>query len=494
MNPAQAESILEQLAHVFTREPRETPSSSSPLFPNPEAKYRALVEQLPAVVFMAYLDRKIGEAYVSPRIEEAMGFSQTEWLEDPVRWYHHIHPDDQARWSVEAAEMLLTGNPLRSAYRVIARDGRVIWFQCEARVVRSDDGQPWFIHGVGFDITDLKRAEAALQSEGSLLSGILDTVGALVAVLSPSGEIIRFNRACEQLSGHAFEEVRGRRFWELFPAPEESERCRTHLARLRPGQGGEGYEGDWIAVDGTRRRIAWSTTSLPGKGGQAAHIITTGIDITERKRMERALLEISAREQRKIGQDLHDGLGQHLTGIAFMSKVLAQQLAGEGTAQAEQARKIVRLVNEAIDKTRQLARGLLPVFSEADGLMSALKQWADEVEDLFHISCRFECPEPILIRDIGLATHLYHIAQEAVNNALKHGSPSSIQLSLGRENGAGILTVEDDGVGLSEPRLPHPGLGLRIMSYRASMVGGTLEVRRGATCGTVVCCRFPVQD
>ena len=133
--------------------------------PNLEARYRALVEQIPAVVFMAYLDRGIGEAYVSPQIEAALGFSQEEWLEDPVRWYSHIHPDDKQRWSTEAAEMFLTGSPLRSAYRVISRDGRVIWFHCEAKMIRKDDGEPWFIHGVGFDITDLKRTEEALQEE-----------------------------------------------------------------------------------------------------------------------------------------------------------------------------------------------------------------------------------------------------------------------------------------------------------------------------------------
>ena len=113
-----------------------------------------LVEQIPAVVFMAHLDRGIGEAYVSPQIEAALGFSQEEWLEDPIRWYQQIHPDDKQRWSIEAAEMFLSGKPLRSAYRVMARDGRVVWFHCEAKMIRREDGRPWFIHGVGFDITD----------------------------------------------------------------------------------------------------------------------------------------------------------------------------------------------------------------------------------------------------------------------------------------------------------------------------------------------------
>jgi len=214
LNPSQAEEILKGLAGVFSSPnnpasarrityPPQKPGqrwSAEGQFPNLEARYRALVEQIPAVVFMAYLDQGIGEAYVSPQIENVLGFSQEEWLEDPVRCYNHIHPDDKQRWSSEAAEMFLTGNPLRSAYRVIARDGRVIWFHCEAKMIRKEDGEPWFIHGVGFDITDLKRTEEALQKERNVVSAILHTVGALVVVLDPEGEIIRINRACEETS------------------------------------------------------------------------------------------------------------------------------------------------------------------------------------------------------------------------------------------------------------------------------------------------------
>src|ERR1700730_7116166 len=151
LNPTEAEEILQGLAGVFSRHhdrttarrvayPPEPPDQGwskddDAQLPNLEARYRALVEQIPAVVFMAYLDRGIGEAYVSPQIEATLGFSQEEWLEDPVRWYSHIHPDDKQRWSTEAAEMFLTGNPLRSAYRVGSRDGRVIWFHCAAKMI-----------------------------------------------------------------------------------------------------------------------------------------------------------------------------------------------------------------------------------------------------------------------------------------------------------------------------------------------------------------------
>jgi PAS domain S-box-containing protein len=229
---------------------------------NVEAKYRALVEQIPAVVFMAYLEKGIGEAYVSPQIEAALGYSQSEWLEDPVRWYQQIHPEDKQRWSDEAAEMFVTGKTLRSAYRVIARDGRVLWFQCEARMIRREDGEPWFMHGVGFDITELKQAEEALQEERNVLSAILDTVGALIVVLDPQGRILRFNRGCEQTTGFSFADVRGKFLPDLFVNSEEGDGFRVMVEELKSGRTPAAFESTWLTWNGTTRLIAWSTTVL----------------------------------------------------------------------------------------------------------------------------------------------------------------------------------------------------------------------------------------
>ena len=376
---SEAEKALQELANVFLQQQSLTSSATldlaeaaeaqlSPEAPllNMEAKYRALVEQIPAVVFMAYLDKGIGEAYVSPQIETALGFSQSEWLEDPVRWYQQIHPDDKMRWSEEAAEMFLSGKPLRSSYRVMARDGRVLWFQCEAKMIRREDGRPWFIHGVGFDIT-------------------------------------------------------------------------------------------------------------------------------ERKGLEEAILEISAREQRRIAQDLHDGLGQHLTGIAFMSKVLEAKLSDKTLPEAVEAAQIVKMVNQAIDNTRQLARGLHPVAAEPLGLMSALKKWASEVEALFHIGCNFRCEKQIAIHDANMATHLYRIAQEAVNNAIRHGKTKNIVIRLSGKSGIGTLSIQDDGEGFPKQPASPPGVGLNIMNYRADIVGGSLKVQPNQDHGITVTCTFPIR-
>jgi PAS domain S-box-containing protein len=497
ISPAEAETLLLDLAAVFLSNSTVTSAEggnqeeAEEHLPTDEI-YRALVEQIPAVIFMAHLDRGIGEAYVSPQIEASLGFSQEEWLEDPIRWYQQIHPDDKQRWSVEAAQMLLSGTALRSAYRVIARDGRIVWFHCEAKMIRRKNGRPWFIHGIAFDITELKRTEEALQEERNVVSAILHTVGALVVVLDPQARIVRFNRACEQLCGYSFEEVKQRYFWDLCIVPEEAERFKIMIEQLRLDKTSKEYETSWLARDGSRRLIAWSSTTLPGEAGIPAYIIATGIDITERKRLEKAILEISSEEQRRIGQDLHDGLGQHLTGIAFMSKVQEQKLADKGLAEAVEAARIVSLVNEAINKTRELAHGLLPVVSDAQGLMSALKRWAADVEDLFSITCRLQMDEPVLIHDSNMSTHLYRIAQEAVNNAIKHGQAKNIAISLAGGNGKGTLRIENDGASLPERSVNDSGMGMQIMNYRARMIGGSLKVESGGNHGVTITCTFPL--
>jgi len=303
----EAEAILHTLTAVLRQnspptEPQrlqvrssDSPPAGSGALPNLEAKYRTLVEQIPAVVFMIYLDRGISEAYVSPQIEALLGFTQQEWLEDPVRWYERIHPGDRARWNVEAAELFLSGEPLRSVYRVIARDGRVVWFHCEANMVRRDDGQPWFIHGVSFDVTELKQTEQALKEERNFASAILDTVAALIVVLDPQGRIVRLNRACQRITSYSVEDVKGRYIWELFTVTEELERFKASFEQLSKVRPAFQCQSACTGKDGTRRLFAWSNTVLLDAEGNVEHIIATGIDITESKRLEQALLESSAR-------------------------------------------------------------------------------------------------------------------------------------------------------------------------------------------------------
>jgi PAS domain S-box-containing protein len=195
-----AEALLKDMAGVFAQhDPSSPPSLATSLPPlSADAKYRSLVDQMPAVVFMASLDGGIGDAYVSPQIEAALGFSQGEWLEDPLRWYAHIHPEDKGRWSTEAAELFISGAALKSIYRVIARDGRVVWFQCEVKILRRNGGQPYALHGVGFDITSLKEGELALNAKNKQLE-LLRDVATIANQATTVSEAMQFavDRVCE---------------------------------------------------------------------------------------------------------------------------------------------------------------------------------------------------------------------------------------------------------------------------------------------------------
>jgi PAS domain S-box-containing protein len=161
-NLPEAEAALLELAHAQLSETIDAKSETQSAL-SADDRYRALIEQIPAVVFLAPMEGGQGEAYVSPQIEAILGFSQEEWLGNPILWFRQLHPDDKYRWSQEAAQLFATGDPLKSTYRVLARDGKTVWMRCEAKMVRRDNGQPWFIHGVGFDITEMKRAEASLE-------------------------------------------------------------------------------------------------------------------------------------------------------------------------------------------------------------------------------------------------------------------------------------------------------------------------------------------
>jgi signal transduction histidine kinase len=208
--------------------------------------------------------------------------------------------------------------------------------------------------------------------------------------------------------------------------------------------------------------------------------------------LEREILEISDRERERLGQDLHDGLCQHLAGIELMSQVLQQRLAGKSKSEASRAGEIARLVREAISQTRMLARGLSPMILESEGLASGLEELAIGTHKMFGIRCRFECSIPIHITDQSVATHLYRIAQEAVSNAYKHGRAKEVVVTLLKESENVVLTIADNGCGLPPTWEDKKGMGLHIMQYRAGRIGGSIRLEKNQTGGVTVSCIAPV--
>ena len=200
----------------------------------------------------------------------------------------------------------------------------------------------------------------------------------------------------------------------------------------------------------------WLVTTFPIVNEQGRPIMVGGaaVDITEQKRLERQIQEISEQEKRRIGQDLHDGLGQYLTGIAFMSRLLQRKLAEKALPEAAEAEKIATLVNKTVFQARDLARGLCPVELENNGLHAALQDLSCTTEKLFNVSCTVESDADVRIGDNNTALHLYRIAQEAINNAIKHGKSQRIVVALARAANTISLAISDDGMGLPKsPRL-----------------------------------------
>lgn len=211
-------------------------------------------------------------------------------------------------------------------------------------------------------------------------------------------------------------------------------------------------------------------------------------DITERRQLEREIQEISEREQRRLGQDLHDGLGQSLTGINFLAKVLQQKLASKKIEEASDAANISNLINQALQHCRELARGLCPVVLEDNDLHAALQQLSDNVEKIFGVNCPVIFDSTINIKENPVAVHLYRIAQEATTNAVKHGRAQNVHISLVRRDGELVLRVKDDGCGLPKEALKHKGMGLRVMQHRARMINANLEITSVKPSGTLVVC------
>jgi signal transduction histidine kinase len=211
-------------------------------------------------------------------------------------------------------------------------------------------------------------------------------------------------------------------------------------------------------------------------------------DITDRKELEEELSRISAFEQQRIGQELHDGVGSELVGLALMAKGLQKSLEDKGLLDADAARELVESMQSTQRSVRGLIRGVRPVEVDAGGLMVALDELAEGTQALTNIPCEFTSGHAVSMGDDHVAAQLFHIAQEAVRNAVKHAGATRIAIGLDSADGRVTMWVRDDGKGIGGERREMSGMGLRIMRYRAGIIGAALDIRPAEDGGTLVAC------
>lgn len=334
------------------------------------------------------------------------------------------------------------------------------------------------------------REARRLATLRSLLAGIVESSGDAIFSRKLDGTVSTWNTAAERIFGYRAAEIVGKSSVILLPADRRDE-TQQLMARIRRGQRVDHFTTIRARKDGKPLHVSLCVSPIRNERGRIVGASTIARDITTERELEESVLRAGERERQRLGQDLHDGLGQHLGGVELLSRTLAASLAKRGRPEARTAQLVVQQVREAIAQARALARGLTPVIENPNGLMLALEDFCASTRALFRIECVFRCDEPVLIDDHATAVHLFRIAQESVANAMRHGGARWVRIELARRAGMISLEICDRGAGLPPGWEDGDGMGFRIMNYRASVIGGSLRVERVSRRGVRITCRVP---
>lgn len=332
----------------------------------------------------------------------------------------------------------------------------------------------------------LRQRQAERDAERALLRSLIDANPDLIFVKDSAGRYQLCNRTFEEYADQAEAELLGKTDLEVFgeaagtPYREQEQRMLRANGILR--------NEEWITYPGGRRALLDTLKApLHDAHGNIQGVVGICRDITQHRELEKELVSVTENRQRSVGQDLHDNLGQRLVGVAYLAKTLEQQLLARDDNLAKSAAIIVEHTQTTIVECKRLAQGLVPVEIESNGLMAALRTLAARTASTFGIVCEFDCQGEVLINDMAISLNLYRIAQEAANNAVRHGKAKHIVIMLVVHAGGIRLSVRDDGTGLPDhASADHAGMGIRIMHYRASLMGGTLQFLAPAEGGTEI--------
>lgn len=386
---------------------------------------------------------------------------------------------------------------------IVTKDGRELQIEWYDAPLTSPEGDLIGLLCTGQDITKRLQSEAALRDHEERLRAILNTASDAIINIDQQGIITDVNPATERMFGYAQEELVGQNVKILMPPPYHGEHDGYIARYLQTGEAriiGMGREVVARHKNGATFPVDLAVSQVDHLG------IFTGVvrDVSAVKELQKQVLEIAAEEDRRIGHELHDNVQQQLTGLGLLAKSVADRLADvresetglfekaglldRVTETGNMASRVADGISDSAKHVHLLSRGLVPVEIDREGLRSSLEDFAVRIAEQFRVACEFDCDGFIEVADNFVATHLYRIAQEAVNNAIKHGRPNQINISLSGTGEALVLKVLDNGIGIGEKREDGTGTGLRIMQHRAGLIGATVQVAPRDERGTQVIC------
>ena len=369
----------------------------------------------------------------------------------------------------------------------LRKDGRRIFVSLTLSPLRDGRGQLIGFSTIARDITEQRSTQEALQRSERALADLFEEASVGLIWTTVDGCVLRANRALLEMLECRPEECVGLALGKFHP---EREVLAQLIRRLAGREMVRNFQTRLRTRKEDQRDVLLDASAFL-EGGRAVHLRWFVRDITRRKQLEREVLAISERERGAFSRELHDSLGQQLSGIAYLTNVLRERLREAGSPETGGMERISSLLRQAIEQARAVARGLSPVRPEPEGLSAGLKELAAQSSELFGVRCRFRYPRPVLMGDSEAANHLYRIAQEAVHNAYRHGQATRVTIGLTREPAGVLLKIADNGSGIGPLSPRRKGLGLHIMQYRAGLLAGTVSVRGRPGGGTEVCCMAP---
>lgn len=464
-----------------------------------ESKFRAVFQQ--AAVGVAVLETATGRFLdVNQRMCEINGLSREQMLK--TDFMALTLPEDLGE-DLAQMERLVAGeiSSFTMEKRNVRSDGQICWVNLTVSPLWHPGDPPLRHVAVLQDVTGRKVAEANYRRQLDYNRALVVNTSAYMVSLDSAGRFVHVNDSFLKGSGYQLAAILGRTPWEIgLMNKEDAMRSRERFGAVLRGEDSppielrlKTHDGDWRIVE-VRSAVTKTPEGVPDR------IIVTGTDLTERYRLQQELLNIVEREQARLGHDLHDGVGQTMTGVVALIDALEEGLEG---AAKEDAARIRKLIQEGVSEIRRMSHGLSPMSVKYRGLAGSLELLAETVRLNHRTPCICEIDEGIGIKDPETETHVYRIAQEAVNNALRHGNPKTVWISLKKGRGGEVLLgIEDDGSGFNtvksnkrkEPKdKGRAGIGMRVMEYRANLIGADLVVKPREEGGVIVRCQLRVQ-